>query len=187
MLNGSDSRFYSLWIASDNAAPRGPARGGVQFLSGPPFVVIGTDTALLPQPVPVDRLTIAPGERYDVIVDFAAFPGRTLIVRNNGRSPFPGGDTGVVTGAGNRAAQCHTYRPGRSNRAMMRVTSPGYMIAVSFQPASCAAGGFGWPSTLTLPRRTFTGGETTGWSPYCSDLNTFSNCFAMKVCPRFVG
>jgi hypothetical protein len=24
-------------------------------------------------------------------------------------------------------------------------------------------------------------------SPYCSDLSTCSNCFAMKVCPRFVG
>jgi spore coat protein A len=83
LLNGSDSRFYNAWItAGDSRRSR----------SGPPFIVIGTDDALLPGPVPVDQLTIGPGERYDVIVDFTAFSGRTLVVRNNARSPFPKGD-----------------------------------------------------------------------------------------------
>jgi spore coat protein A len=83
LLNGSDSRFYNAWITS--AASRRPH-------SRPPFIVIGTDDALLPEPVPVDQLTIGPGERYDVIVDFAEFPGHSLVVRNNARSPFPKGD-----------------------------------------------------------------------------------------------
>lgn len=83
LLNGSDSRFYNLWIT-----PGGTPR----FRSGPAIVVIGTDDALLPQPVPVNQLTIGPGERYDVVVDFAGFEERTLVVRNNARSPFPKGD-----------------------------------------------------------------------------------------------
>jgi spore coat protein A, manganese oxidase len=84
LLNGSDSRFYRSRITP------GDATG---FRSGPQFNVIGTDDALLPRPVPVDQLTIGPGERYDVIVDFAGFEGHTLVVRNNARSPFPKGHT----------------------------------------------------------------------------------------------
>jgi spore coat protein A len=84
LLNGSDSRFYNLWITPGSAPASRP---------GPPIIVIGTDDALLRRPVPVDRLTLGPGERYDVVVDFAGFQGRTLVVRNNARSPFPKGET----------------------------------------------------------------------------------------------
>ena len=85
LLNGSDSRFYNIWITPGVAASRSR--------SGPSLVVIGTDDALLPGPVPVDQLTLGPGERYDVVVDFAGFQGQSLVVRNNARSPFPKGDT----------------------------------------------------------------------------------------------
>ena len=81
LLNGSDSRFYNLWMAAGDTSSR----------SGPPFIVIGTDDALLPRPVPVNQLTIGPGERYDAVVDFRDFRGRMLVVRNNARSPFPSG------------------------------------------------------------------------------------------------
>ncbi len=80
LLNGSDSRFYKLWIAGTK--PRGPD-----------FWVIGNDTGLLDAPVPVNKLIIGPGERYDVVVDFTNFQGETLVVRNNARSPFPLGTT----------------------------------------------------------------------------------------------
>jgi spore coat protein A len=75
-LNGSDSRFYNMWIGS-----------------GPKIYVIGTDNALLPAPVQLDQLTIGPGERYDVLIDFTGFQGQTLILKNNARSPFPKGGT----------------------------------------------------------------------------------------------
>ena len=77
LLNGSDSRVYKLWLA-DN---------------GPVFNVIGNDDGLLYQPVPTEKLVIAPGERYDVLVDFSGFAGQQLIMRNNARGPFPAGDT----------------------------------------------------------------------------------------------
>ncbi len=75
-LNGSDSRFYNLFLSS-----------------GQVFFQIGTDTGLLNTPIPVQQLTIGPGERADVMVDFSAFAGQTIILRNNAKSPFPKGVT----------------------------------------------------------------------------------------------
>jgi spore coat protein A len=95
LLNGSDSRFYNLFFnTGDTADPMIP--------NGPTIWVIGDDTGLLNTPVPVQQLTIGPGERYDVVVDFSGtldglspgfWDGQTLAVRNTGRSPFPKGDT----------------------------------------------------------------------------------------------
>ncbi len=77
LLNGSDSRFYDLFLSSGHA-----------------FLQIGTDDALLDTPVTLNRLTIGPGERQDVVLDFAepGLWGRTVILRNNARAPFPKGD-----------------------------------------------------------------------------------------------
>lgn len=82
LLNGSDSRFYSLRITA------GAGRG-----TGPMFYQIGADDGLLYAPVPLNQLTLGPGERADVVVDFAGSAGETLIVRNNARAPYPKGDT----------------------------------------------------------------------------------------------
>lgn len=75
LLNGSDSRFYEL------------------FLPGITFQQIGADGGLLNQPVPKNKLIIGPGERLDVIVDFSSVPGKQLILRNTARSPYPFGAT----------------------------------------------------------------------------------------------
>lgn len=75
LLNGSDSRFYEL------------------FLPGVDFYQIGSDGGLLNSPVLTNRIPIGPGERIDVIVDFSAVPGQNLILRNNARSPHPYGET----------------------------------------------------------------------------------------------
>jgi len=74
LLNGSDSRFYVLYLSN---------------MQG--FWQIGTDDGLLPAPVAMQQLTLGPGERADVVVDFSADAGTTVIVKNNGRSPFPKG------------------------------------------------------------------------------------------------
>ncbi|HER40288.1 MAG TPA: spore coat protein A, partial [Salinimicrobium catena] len=77
LLNGSDSRFYDL------------------YLPGVMFYQIGSDGGLLNVPLERNRLLIGPGERLDVIVDFSApvLWGQTLILKNNARSPFPFGET----------------------------------------------------------------------------------------------
>ncbi|MDJ0735807.1 MAG: multicopper oxidase [Nostocaceae cyanobacterium] len=73
-LNGSDSRFYIL-----------------KFANNMPFLVIGTDNGLLPQPVEINELLIAPGERYDLIVNFNGRGGEQIILQNFGPDePFKG-------------------------------------------------------------------------------------------------
>jgi spore coat protein A len=81
LLNGSDSRVYKLWLG----APDG--------VTNTMLHVIGNDDGLLYQPAAVEKLVIAPGERYDVLVDFGAFAGQQLVMRNNARGPYPAGAT----------------------------------------------------------------------------------------------
>lgn len=77
MLNGSDSRFYNLFLSS-----------------GKPFLQIGTDQGLLPLPLQVNQILLAPGERKEVIIDFSdpLLWGQTIILRNNAKTPYPVGD-----------------------------------------------------------------------------------------------
>lgn len=59
VLNGANGRFFHLTLS------RGPTSNGTVHQ-------IGTDQGLLPAPVPLQRLSIAPGERADLIVDFSS-------------------------------------------------------------------------------------------------------------------
>ena len=75
LLEGSNARFYTL-----------------SFSNKMPFTVIGSDSGYLMAPVVVTSLTMAPGERYDVLVDFSAVPvGTKIILTNTAKAPFPGG------------------------------------------------------------------------------------------------
>jgi spore coat protein A, manganese oxidase len=51
--------------------------------TGPNFYQIGTDQGLLCQPVEVKRLSLAPGERADLIVDFSAHAGSEIVMKND--------------------------------------------------------------------------------------------------------
>jgi spore coat protein A, manganese oxidase len=97
-INGSNARTYELFLVNS-----------VTKAMGPPLWQIGTDGGYLDTSVKIDpngppgqlqRLLIMPGERADVIVDFAGFAGQTLVLRNNGRTPFPKGEppNGSTTG-----------------------------------------------------------------------------------------
>ena len=66
MLEGSNTRSYVLTLSN-----------------GAPFTVIGTEGGLLPAPVVKTSLTMTPGERFDVIIDFAAYPAGTEIILQN--------------------------------------------------------------------------------------------------------
>jgi spore coat protein A, manganese oxidase len=84
IVNGSQSRFYRLQIVDE--------KGGRNL----PFTQIGTDGGLLREPVPMTALLIAPGERADVIADFAGHENASFIVTNNARAPYPmGGRAGL--------------------------------------------------------------------------------------------
>ena len=50
-----------------------------------PFHQIGSDQGLLRGPIELDRVTLAPAERADIVVDFARFRGKAVVL-NNGDS-----------------------------------------------------------------------------------------------------
>ncbi len=73
-VDGSNARFYKLSL-------------GPQL----PFWQIGTDGGLLDTPAMVNELFMSPGERADVIVDFATVAGQRIIMTNSAKAPFPAG------------------------------------------------------------------------------------------------
>jgi spore coat protein A, manganese oxidase len=80
LLDGSNARFYTVQF-------KAPALG-IKL----PFTVIGSDDAYLKAPVVLNELTMAPGERYDVLVDFSGLPaGTKVIMTNTAKTPFPMG------------------------------------------------------------------------------------------------
>jgi spore coat protein A, manganese oxidase len=95
-VNGSNARFYRMGLVDAASGATGPAA-----------YIIGMDGGLLDTPVkmamqpedlnpgvpgPTTRLFIAPSERLDVIIDFAAQAGKTFTLTNDTQVPFPSGD-----------------------------------------------------------------------------------------------
>ncbi len=65
-LNGSNAREYALMLGR-----------------GRPMTQIGSDGGLLPRPVRRTRLTLAPAERADVVIDFSDFRAGSEVVLGN--------------------------------------------------------------------------------------------------------
>jgi spore coat protein A, manganese oxidase len=86
ILNGSNARFYHLTLIE--STPDGRPLGR----PGPIFNQIASDGGFLPAPVPQADLTIAPAERFDVIVDFSGAYGKSFLLSNDAKAPFPDGD-----------------------------------------------------------------------------------------------
>ena len=80
-LNGSNARVYEL---SFHDQPP----GGKGIL---PMWLIGTEQGLLPHPVSMTKIVVAGAERADVIVDFAGLAGRTIMLKNTAKAPYPNG------------------------------------------------------------------------------------------------
>jgi spore coat protein A len=76
VLNASNSRFYALALHDENGAT---VAGALRQ--------IGSDGGLLPEPLALDEVTLAPAERADVLVDFSAFQGRSLTLVNTLPNP----------------------------------------------------------------------------------------------------
>ncbi len=64
LVNAANGRFFNL------------------AMSGQTFRVIGSDGGFLPKPYDTDRVLIAPGERYDVMLVVSAAPGEKLELTN---------------------------------------------------------------------------------------------------------
>lgn len=74
-VNGSNARFYTM-----------------AFSNGMSFTQIGSDGGYLQKPAILTQLTLAPGERADILVDFSnSAPGTKIVLTNSAPTPFPVG------------------------------------------------------------------------------------------------
>jgi spore coat protein A len=91
VLNGSNSRFYHMTLqeAWASGAPLGRP--------GPAFIQIGTDGGLLPAPVTLTDILMAPAERRDIVIDFTGQQGKNFLLTNDAPAPYPDGDDIVPT------------------------------------------------------------------------------------------
>lgn len=88
-VNGSNARFYVLTVNESKMN-----RGGKNVISKTtlPIISIATDDGYLDAAVASPNVTIGPGERYEIILDFTGVPlGSEFIMMNSARTPFPGG------------------------------------------------------------------------------------------------
>ncbi|SDC55483.1 multicopper oxidase family protein [Shouchella lonarensis] len=76
LLNAANSRFYTLSLDL-----------------GQPFYLIATDGALTPAPVCLQKITLSPAERVEVIIDFTGMEQAHIILKNEAPAPYPGGPT----------------------------------------------------------------------------------------------
>jgi spore coat protein A, manganese oxidase len=87
VVNGSNARFYHLsLVPSDNS---GNTTG--RTADAPPFHQIGTDGGLLPMPLRLHYLVLAPGERFDVVIDFSEHDGQAFAMVNDAPAPYTRG------------------------------------------------------------------------------------------------
>jgi len=99
ILNGSNARFYNLWLQDPASDSKGPI-----------ITQIGVDGGLFNAPVPLDPkmgsyLLLAPSERADIIIDFSEVaPGSVFTFMNDANAPYPGGDP-VVAGSTDQVMQ----------------------------------------------------------------------------------
>ncbi len=84
-LNVEAKRYRFLLINASNA------RTYELSVPGPHLWQIATDGGYLDAPVRLHHLILMPGERADIMIDFSGLEGRTLLLKNHGRSPFPDG------------------------------------------------------------------------------------------------
>jgi FtsP/CotA-like multicopper oxidase with cupredoxin domain len=90
ILNGANARTFRLRFTDADGNP-----------VAVPLQMIGSDGGLLARPVDLNEgaqrrypgaITLAPAERVDVLVDFGAFAGQRIELRNSASSPFDGAD-----------------------------------------------------------------------------------------------
>ena len=85
IVNGSNARFYHLTL--NESLP--------EWSTGAVGPVVHPDRhrrRFLPAPVECRTLTIAPAERFDVVIDFSGAEGKCFVLNNDAKAPFPDGD-----------------------------------------------------------------------------------------------
>jgi spore coat protein A len=130
LLNACQARFLNLQLYVADASRDGItySKGVPINAPGPSFTLIGTEGGFMPKPVvapavqPFNPLMLTsglpnmltgPAERWDFLVDFSAFVGKSIILYNDAPAPFPIGDprTDFYAGSDNAVATKPGFGP----------------------------------------------------------------------------
>ncbi len=107
-LNGSQARFYEL------------------DMGGLPMWLIGTEQGLLPRPVQMKQILLAPAERADVIVDFGGDFGQEIVLFNTAHAPYPDGEEVKIP-------QIMVFRVTKPLSGQDTTTAPHELVLPAFQ------------------------------------------------------
>ncbi|MEJ2243491.1 MAG: multicopper oxidase [Candidatus Bathyarchaeota archaeon] len=91
LLDGSNARFYTFQFLEVTDGETDPPTYG----DAVPFTVIGSDGGYIYEPVEdITELTIGPGERIDILIDFTDLDeGDKVIMTNTAAAPYKGPET----------------------------------------------------------------------------------------------
>ncbi len=89
LINGSNARTYELFLTNPVSKAMGPSIWQIETDGG----YLDAPVKIDPKANSLDKLRILPGERAGFIIDFAAFAGQTLLMRNTARTPYPKGES----------------------------------------------------------------------------------------------
>jgi spore coat protein A, manganese oxidase len=185
VLNATQARFLNLQLyeATSIVGDQRP-----DFTKpGPDFLVLGTEGGFLARAVRVgsgrrlnvtvddsgDRavnpanpggsLLTAPAERWDIVVDFSGFAGKSIILYNDTPAPFPGGDRlndgpTATDGAGNTILLNQMIMRFDVAAAITGAADPAFAITDGFRLAANGESGVdpalvsAWSRMTTAPR-----------------------------------
>src|SRR6185503_14824533 len=130
LLNACQARFLNLQLYVADASKDGITynKGVPVNLAGPNFTLIGTEGGFMPKPVVapavqpftplmttsgLPSVLTAPAERWDFLVDFSAFAGKSIILYSDAPAPFPMGSptTDFYSGSNNPVPTKPGYGP----------------------------------------------------------------------------
>jgi spore coat protein A, manganese oxidase len=100
LVDGSDSRCYTVGLSVVAGLNAPTPAAGAAVKNNLAFWVIANDQGYLKNPVKASTLTMCPGERYELLINFGAVGNgvanggaATVFVTNSAAAPFPAGLT----------------------------------------------------------------------------------------------
>ena len=134
VLNASNARFLHLAFSNDQS-----------------FHQIGTDLGLLPAPVQLKNVMVAPAERADLVVDFSGHAGESIVLANDTRPvmQFRVAKTGVADASALPATLRPVPRTPESSAVKTRILTVGEMDNKTGMPKMMLLNNAHWDMPIT--------------------------------------
>jgi len=163
LLDGSNARFYTISFTL--------ASTGVKL----PFTQIGSDGGYLKTPVSMTELTLAPGERAMVLLDFSAMSAGTKIIMTNSHSGIDMGMGGSMGSSMN--GSMNSGMAGGMGSGMgggMGSSIGGSMDGTMCGNGCCCGGGMGGMGAMSGMDNSMGGSMTNMMPPSIPELMQFT-------------